>query len=133
MPLFVKIGHLEEILVPVSGTAYVEQVGVFDADNNNLAREADVVPWRVRDGNFPPFQAFLRAAYTMSQRVQQIQLNYSSLERVVDNDGNITVNGERYDAINTVPAEDLAQMTNILHLAENLVITAIELYKYKNM
>lgn len=81
IPIYVKIGHLEEIMIPVTAEAQVEHIELFQ-DNKKLERYCDVMPWKT-SGDFPSYDKFLIAAYTYMKNVSSVLKQPSTLFKEV--------------------------------------------------
>lgn len=90
------------------------------------------MPWKT-SGDFPSYDKFLVAAYTYMKNVSSALKQPSTLFKEVQGDGSIKYVDRVFPAVTDVSPEDLYKQEDVVKMADLLIQTQVELFKYKNV
>lgn len=96
-----------------------------------MQRCGQVIPWKT-DVKMPDYNAFLTAAYTRSKKTALFN-QPSTLNRIVNYDGSVEVNGVLISAEKQVDLKAIYANSQLVQLADELVLGFIENYKYNHV
>ncbi|KAH0576543.1 hypothetical protein SS50377_22107 [Spironucleus salmonicida] len=125
IPVSIKAGHLEEVVVPIMGQALVECVQL-SYHGKQLDREKQIIPW-LSQYQMPCYSSFALAAQSF-HRAFPLKYNlFSTLEKEVSEDGTIQCYGQTVEPLKLQVIDQQCYQT-----ITEFVLIHIERHKYEN-
>lgn len=130
VPLSIKIGFLDRIVVPIRASVYAEKATILLASGTRLerlSRDEAYYPWVSE--SIPPFAAFRKAAHAYLQYLKDAEDIPSTLDKDIAEDGTLCILGKtvHYDADSTSGSSS----TKLNFAADELFLCYMENRRYR--